>query len=61
MEGLRGDGETLGERVPVESTSAIEELEVEGAGCLAVYFAGGGGLHGHFVEIGLSVSRAWDV
>lgn len=33
--------------VRVEGAGAVEELEVEGYGCLAVDFAVWGGLHGH--------------
>lgn len=45
MEGLAwGKG---GKNVPVEATGAVEEFEVEGAGCLAVDLAVGAGLHGH--------------
>ena len=34
-------------RVLVKGAGAVEELEVEGCGCLAVYFSVWGGLHGH--------------
>ena len=39
-----GDGR---DHEPVECACAVEELEVEGGGCLSVDFASGGGLHGH--------------
>lgn len=34
--------------IRVERAGAVEELEVEGDGCLAVYFPVWGGLHCHF-------------
>lgn len=33
--------------LPVEGAGAVEELEVEGGGGLAVDFPAGAGLHGH--------------
>lgn len=35
------------ESIPVESSSPIEELEMERCGCLAVDLAAGARLHGH--------------
>jgi len=35
------------ESIPVESSSPIEELEMEWCGCLAVDLAAGARLHGH--------------
>ena len=46
--GERGEGGSVG--LPVERASAVEELEVEGCGCLAVYFSVWGGLHRHCKE-----------
>ena len=34
----------------MERAAAVEELEVEWAGCLAVYLSGGGGLHCHAAD-----------
>jgi len=39
--------------VRVEGAGAVEELEVEGYGCLAVNFAVWGGLHRHFRDGGV--------
>ena len=46
---LVGEGwlEGGGWDLPVEGAGAVEELEVEGGGGLAVDFPAGAGLHGH--------------
>lgn len=43
------EGEGKEGKVPVEGSGAVEELEVEGGGGLAVHFSAGAGLHGHFL------------
>lgn len=52
MGGGRGEG-GRGFFLPVEGAGAVEELEVEGGGGLAVDFPAGAGLHGHL--------RGWKV
>ena len=44
-------------RVLVKGAGAVEELEVEGCGCLAVYFSVWGGLHRHCEIWGCECSR----